>query len=208
MIFIQGLAAFFLDKVFVLMRIRNFGWTCVTILSFAIYIWFYRQNISQWFSINDLIMFSWLFAAGCLSGCYCVIDKLPIRHSLLYAITLVVLSILLFASKELAAVIAIKSGIIAALMIFALAELCIWISSKVNIDRNTVYAQTFTVFLLSWPCQAIANVVTERLLHWPYYAIMPIQFCVGIICPMILICLITKIEKKYDFHWISFILGK
>lgn len=93
-------------------------------------------------------------------------------------------------------------------MIFALIEFCIFMTSKIKLNKSALYAQTFTIFLLSWPFQAVINVLTEKILHWPYYLIMPIQFIIGITGPMVLISVINKIEKKYNIHWFSFSLGK
>lgn len=93
-------------------------------------------------------------------------------------------------------------------MIYSLSLSCVYISKRINIDKSAIYAQTFTIFVLSWPCQAIANVLIERILHQPYYIIMPVQFIVGLMFPMLLIWLIDQLEKKYNFHWISFCLGK
>ncbi len=100
------------------------------------------------------------------------------------------------------------NGLIAILMIFALLDLCIILAGIINVNKNALYAQTFVIFLLSWPCQVVANILTERILNWPYYLIMPIQFVFGLVGPILMILLIDKIEKRYSIHWISFILGK
>jgi len=145
---------------------------------------------------------------GAFSACNGWLRKIGPFASSFYAAVAFLVSVLLFSCNVPLVIAPVKAAIIAVAMIFSLSVLCVRISQKVEVNKDAIYAQTFTIFLLSWPCQAVANVITERLLQWPYYAIMPIQFCTGIIGPMMLICLIAKIEKKYNFHWISFILGK
>ncbi len=83
--------------------------------------------------------------------------------------------------------------------------MCLWLAKKITVSRSEVYAQTFTIFLLSWPVQAVVNVLLERLLEMPWYIIMPAQFISGIIGPILLI---DKIEEKLHIRWISFCLGK
>lgn len=208
MIFIQGVCGFVLDKIFMKYKIQKFGWSCVMLATFAIYVTFYKQDISHWLSVNDLITFSWLFAFGCLCGNLHIIDKMTRHKSLFVVILPFLLSILLFIVRTPYIIAPFKYAFIAVLMIYALVELCIILSDTLNLNRDALYAQTFVIFLLSWPCQAVANVLVERLLHYPFYLIMPIQFIAGIVGPMFLIYIITKIETKYNIHWISFILGK
>lgn len=207
MIFIQGVWGYVLDKLFSKLCIRKIGWTAVSFTAFLVYYFYYKQDLCQWFSVNDLIAFSWVFASGCLCGCFGLITKLSKHKSLLLTVLAFIISIVLFAWKAPYTFSPIKDGMIAIIMILSLIELCIILAQRINVNKNAIYAQTFIIFLLSWPCQAVVNIVVERLLQWPYYLIMPIQFCSGIIGPMIFIYFIIKIERKYDFHWISFILG-
>ena len=215
MIFILGVLGYFLDKLFERYKIKNYGWGISACVFFAGYVltttvcsasWWWG-GVTRWLSISDIIQFGWLYALGAFSACNNWLQKIDTPKYSVLATLSIVLAILLFLCKMPVMLTPVKTAVIATAMIFSLSKLCIYISKSVEINRNAVYAQTFTIFLLSWPCQAVANVITERVLHWPYFAIMPIQFCVGIICPMILIWLIAKIEKRYNFHWISFILG-
>lgn len=208
MIFIEGGVGYIIDSWFSKLRIRKIGWLTVTIILFIIYCCYYQKNITQWMSLNDLITFSWLFAAGCLGGCFMLIDKMTHFNSLLWVILSFILALLLFYLKVPYIMAPIMNGLIAILMIFALLDLCIILAGIINVNKNALYAQTFVIFLLSWPCQVVANILTERILNWPYYLIMPIQFVFGLVGPILMILLIDKIEKRYSIHWISFILGK
>jgi len=211
MIFALGILGYFLDKIFDSFNIKKYGWlitACIFFIGYASVMICGVEGGTRWLSISDIVQFGWIYALGAFSACNNWLHKIDSSASCVYAVVSFLVSVLFFLYKVPIVVAPVKAAVIAVVMIFSLSELCIYISQKVDVNKNAIYAQTFTIFLLSWPCQAIANVVTERLLHWPYYAIMPIQFCTGIICPMILICLIAKIEKRCNIHWISFILGK
>lgn len=208
MIFLLGAVGWFIDKVASACGRCRSIWTAVTVVSFGIYVTCFGQPVSQWFSLKDLAAFGWLFAAGASCASFRLLDRVPARSGLPFFVGAFIISLLLFFCKLSVALAAVKSAVIALVMIAAFIFLAKWLAERVDINRNALYAQTFTIFLLSWPCQAVLNVLAERLLHWPYYAVMPLQFIAGIAGPMLLIWLIDKIEHKYDFHWISFFLGK
>ncbi len=214
MIFTLGVLGYFLDKFFGSYKNRKYGWGIITSALFIGYaaVMIYGTprwgGVTRWLSISDVVQFGWVYALGAFCACNDLLRKIDTPQSRFLAILSFPVAILFFFCEVPNIIAPVKAAAIAVVMIFSLSELCIYVSKKVDVNRNAVYAQTFTIFLLSWPCQAIANVVTERLLHWPYYAIMPIQFCVGIIGPMILIYIIERFENKHNIRWISFILGK
>lgn len=213
MIFALGVMGLVLDKIFSKYNVKKYGWAITSCLALSGYSIAVSHNslsggVMRWISMSDIVQFGWVYALGAFSACNDWLQKIGTHESRILAALSFPAAILLFLCKVSFFIAPVKAAVIAVLMIFSLSEICIYISKKVDVNRNAVYAQTFTIFLLSWPCQAVANVITERLLHWPYYAVMPIQFSAGIICPMILIYIIVKLEKKYNFHWISFILGK
>lgn len=208
MIFFQGICGFILDKIFVRLKIRETGWIISTIILFVIHAATYRSNLTPWLSISDLAKFSWLFSLGCLCGSINLIERIKIKHALWIASALFVAALVSFMIADQWNLNVFVSALIAILMIIALLMICIHLARKINFDKNAIYAQTFTIFLLSWPCQILINISTERILHCPYYIIMPLQFSAGIIGPIILIRIINYIEHKYNLRWISFLLGK
>ncbi len=208
MIFIQGAVCFVADRAFIRLGIRKIGWWFSFAITFILYVAYYGENLTYWLSVSDLVKFSWVFALGCLCGCYGVIDQMNRHRSAFLTLGAFAVAVLLFESTTPLAIAAVKSGLIAVTMIYTLVALCVTLAKKINIAKDALYAQTFTIFLLSWPCQAVANVLIERILMCPYYIVMPVQFCAGIAGPMILTYLISKIETKYEIHWISFLLGK
>ncbi len=222
MIFILGIVGFAIDKLGDRLnkRIsekyskRDLGrkilWLAIFLLSSLANILCYGNKISGWFSIDDLINLGWVFALGAFCGCFKVIEIIADKANAWRALTILILTAIAFAGWQWSTPIAncIVKMAIAVLMIYALTELCARLSKKLNLNKTSIYAQTFTIFILSWPCQAVINVVTERLLGWPWYFIMPAQFVAGVVGPMLLIKLIDIIERRYRTHYISILLGK
>ena len=209
MIYILGVAGYALDALFVKLKSRKLGWSVVTVALLTVYIVLYSKRVSQWFSLRDIVVFGWVFALGALCATYNVISLVKDKHCVLVASVCMIGSIAIWCNEDCpSSLIPVRNAGVAILMIVSLVELCLWIAERINISRTSVYARTFTIFLLSWPVQAIINVVAERLLHLPFYIIMPIQFIAGIAGPMILILIINRIEKKMNIRWISFCLGK
>lgn len=208
MIFIQGIVGFILDRLFVKVKIKKIGWFLTTVALFILYVVSFHHEISRWLSASDLAKFSWFFSLGCFCASYNLLERLRLNHAQLISIILIASSLGCFAATNPWNLNAIEQASIAILMISALLLLCVSLSDRINFSRDAIYAQTFTIFLLSWPCQILINVTAERLLHWQYYIIMPLQFLAGIIGPIILIYILNYIERKHNIHWISFLLGK
>lgn len=208
MIFIQGISGFILDKLFIKFKFRKTGWAITTVILFILYAVTFQVAITPWFSVSDLVKFSWLFSLGCYCASVCFIERLRIIHPLLIAILLFAVSLVYFSFADQWSLNAFEQASIAILMILALLLLGVYLADRIKFNRNAIYAQTFTIFLLSWPCQTLCNVITERLLHCPYYIVMSLQFTTGIVGPMILIWIVNYFENKYNKHWISFLLGK
>lgn len=210
MIFIMGCIGFGADRLFCRFELRKIGWMALTSALFCVYVMTFKQDICGWFAINDLLAFGWFYSLGALCGCYkCLSRAYPrigIFNSIMsFAVALIIYPPLCAQSIMLQAVI---RAFVALLMIYSLSSLCVVVSRKLEINKDAVYAQTFTIFLLSWPCQAMVNIIIERLLGCPYCVIMPLQFVAGICGPIALILLVNQIENKFNIHWISFSLGK
>ncbi len=208
MIFILGIAGFLADRIFVKYGLSKLGWAIITAVLLILYIFTFNMEITQWFSLKDIVIFGWVFALGALCACYDSLTLLRNKYRIPISIICVSLAAILYIYASYVPFGAIRNILIAILMIISLVEPCMWLALKIHVSRTAVYTQTFTIFLLSWPVQAVANVLTERILHLPYYMIMPIQFLAGIIGPVLLILIINYIEHKFKIRWISFCLGK
>ena len=102
-----------------------------------------------------------------------------------------------------------EPNIIAALiMIISILLLCVALEDRIQIKRKSLIAQTYQIFILSWPCQLIVEIVLERILHLQWWIILPVVFFVGVIGPLLLIKVIDSFERKTNTHILSIIIGK
>ena len=72
---------------------------------------------------------------------------------------------------------------------------------------KTVEENSFSIFLLSWPVQAVAEVLLNKVLHLPALLVMACMFLSGVIGPMICVKILTAIDKKISIGWIKTIAG-
>lgn len=71
-----------------------------------------------------------------------------------------------------------------------------------SIERNS-----FTIFLLSWPVQAVAEVVLNKLLHLPALPVMACMFLSGILVPLLCVRIVAAVEKKVSLGWLREAVG-
>ncbi len=98
--------------------------------------------------------------------------------------------------------------IVAILMIALILLMCIMVEDYIGIIRSSMIAQTYQIFILSWPCQLVVEIFLERILHLQWYIILPSVFVAGIIGPLLIIIFFDKIEDLCDTRILSIIVGK
>ena len=101
-----------------------------------------------------------------------------------------------------------RNTVIAMLMIFAIVQLCRMYADKTTIQRKSPIAQTYQIFILSWPCQLVVGIVVERILHMNWMVFIPVVFLTGVVIPLILLKLIDWLEEKIHVRYVSFALGR
>ena len=72
---------------------------------------------------------------------------------------------------------------------------------------KAVEANSFTIYLLSWPAQAVAEVVFNKVLHLPALFVMICMFLSGVIVPMVCVKILTAIDRKIPIGWIKTVVG-
>ena len=88
------------------------------------------------------------------------------------------------------------------------AVLCfVAIVKKENFVLKSIEHYSFTIFLLSWPVQAVTEIILNRILHLPVLLCMAGMFAAGIAGPMLCIFMIRWIEKYIPIRWIKQIVG-
>ena len=121
----------------------------------------------DWFAINDIFKQLVYFWIGLILS-DTIIDKRNKIFKCWISIMCIILSNLV-------------SVIIGVLMIYAV----MYISELLEIKNINVLdflnGKTFTVYLFSWPCQAIVEMLTNRVLGLHWYVVMPSMFIVGMV---------------------------
>lgn len=72
---------------------------------------------------------------------------------------------------------------------------------------KTIEHYSFTIFLLSWPVQAVTEIILNKILHLPVWLCMIGMLTAGIAGPMLCVLLIRWIEKKIPIRWLKPVLG-
>ena len=72
---------------------------------------------------------------------------------------------------------------------------------------KTLEANSFTIYLLSWPAQAVAEVALNKVLHLPALFVMICMFLSGVIVPMVCVKILTAIDRKIPIGWIKTVVG-
>lgn len=206
MIFFLGWIGFVVEKYVFAHLEKKWGWSIVFVLM-LILAWNYQPIESlAWFGINDIIKYGWSYALG-LTAYYWIGERLlaTLKNGLPIGLTgggVFILSCVLW---KLAVLPVLVIGIA---MIFAIILLCkVW-EPHTGISRRSLIAQTYQIFILSWPCQLVVEIITERLLHLQWWVIIPSVFCVGVVGPLLILKLIEWFEARTKTRFLSIIIGK
>ena len=76
-----------------------------------------------------------------------------------------------------------------------------------HIGKQGTQNYSFTIFLLSWPVQAVTEIILNKILHLPVWLCMIGMLTAGIAGPMLCVLLIRWIEKKIPVRWLKPVLG-
>ena len=104
-------------------------------------------------------------------------------------------------------VLIIKKIAIAILMIFFI----LWLSNKLSFERFRIYTfisqNVYSIFILSWPCQAVVEIIANRILGFNVYLVMLLMFTSGIVGPLLIVRIIDMLENNTEVKLLSLIIG-
>ena len=200
MIYLIGIIGYLLDKIS-----KKVGtWIVVTLVAFALS--FFKSDVLGWFGGNDVLLYFMSYSMGVVS------DRMAFNMKLcnwMYLVGAVLMALVLFFTiTSGVGMIHCRNTVIAMLMIFAIVQLCRMYADKTTIQRKSLIAQTYQIFILSWPCQLVVGVLVERILHMNWMVFIPVVFITGVVMPLILLKLIDWLEEKIDVRYMSFVLGR
>lgn len=66
---------------------------------------------------------------------------------------------------------------------------------------------SYTIFLLSWPAQAVMEVLLNQLLALPVAVTMVCMFTAGILVPLLCVAVISALLKRFPTRWLEVMVG-
>ena len=175
---------------------RAAGWALLA----ATWLLLFVPQTTDWFALEDLRKTSFYFALGMVLAIRDPEARVVSKRCWLLAFPA---ALALFATAHTT----LTNSVIACLMIgFVLHVGTRFPLYKVNlfaaIERNS-----FTIFLLSWPAQAVVEVVCNKLLHLPVLLTMGLMFFAGITVPLVCVKIISLIDKRISMKWVKLAVG-
>lgn len=162
------------------------------------YLLLWLPETTDWFALEDLRKNLFWYVLGYLLADLHSFEKIIKNKLLLLGLPAAILLFLLPIDLQIVGTLLTISAI-----------LCL--GTMINIERHllmrTIERYSFTIFLLSWPFQAVVEVVLNKLLHLPVCISMIGMFTAGMVGPMICICILNWIEKYLPMRWLKPILG-
>lgn len=193
-IFFFGCFAVVLNRLFEKSKISVFIVLIISILVSFI------PDITGWFALQDMKENLCYFVFGMFLAYIGFTDNFEIKVSLFIGLPIAVLLFSICNNEYTVVMIA------CAMILFVFGIGMFW-NVKNNSVSRTIEKYSYTIYLLSWPVQAVTEVVFNKVLHMPVVIVMLGMFMGGIIVPLLCVFLINKIDKKISMRWLKLIVG-
>lgn len=165
---------------------------------------------TDWLAIKDICLELIYFCLG-IGTCNYInnnknrIFKTPIAVITMSIAVLIFVFISVTGYRWISLVQNLSTVIIAMLMIYTLLCFSMFLEKKGNGFLDYFDGKTFTIYILSWPCQAVIEILINRVLHLPWYITVICMFIVGLCIPLLFICVYKKFKHQPKF--ISLVFG-
>lgn len=164
----------------------------------ASYLLLYFPETTNWFALEDIRQNLFYYILGI--GLARVENPEKLFQNKLWLLGLPAALLLFFSTAEIKALGAVLMvGFLFCVGTMAEPERC-------PICRK-IECYSFTIFLLSWPAQAVAEVLLNKLLHLPALVTMLGMFAVGILVPLICVKVVERLEKWIPVRWLRTAMG-
>lgn len=99
----------------------------------------------------------------------------------------------------------LSNVIIGILMIYSIFYISVDLEGKCSKILDYFEGKTFSIYIISWPCQAITEIIVNRVFHIHWYFVMPSMFIAGLGVPL----LVNEIYKRLKWHpkFINLVFG-
>lgn len=166
----------------------------------ATYLLLFAPQFTNWFALEDLRKTAFYFVLGMVVADWdpeaCVVSNrwwllaFPAALALFVAVNT-----------------ALTDSLIACLMI----GFVLHVGTRLPLNKVNLFAaiekNSFTIFLLSWPAQAVVEVVCNKLLHLPVLLTMGMMFLAGITVPLVCVKIVSLIDKRISMKWVKLAIG-
>lgn len=167
----------------------------------------------RWACLSDISEMLVFFCLGIMFG-KAVTQKYRDVFKLVIAIPFFILAIVIFVlyinifyarygySSYLYEAVKLIVGI---LMLYVAMYAAVMLSEHGNRFFNYLNGKTFTIYIISWPCQAFAEITLNRILGMPWYCVMAGMFIAGITIPLLVIKIYKLLNIKNKF--LNYLIG-
>lgn len=158
----------------------------------------------NWFALNDICDQLFYFCLGiCLENIILKKRTKLFNPAIsVFAVVVAVIVFIVFKSKSyfgLTFMINVSNTVIALLMLYAVTYISVVLEKSGNKFLDYFEGKTFSIYIMSWPCQAVAEVVFNRVLHLHWYIVIPLMFCFGLGIPIAVDFLYRKLKHHPKF---------
>lgn len=185
---------------YLLLKLSNYGtaFTAFFVLAFLIAV--FPTDIN-WFALNDICDQLVFFCLGMMSQSV-ILNKTKtvlnpfvdvLSAGLAIGMFVWLRSVRYFGFQWL---LNFSNVIIGILMIYSLLYVSVALSNVGSKVLDYFDEKTFSIYIISWPCQAAVEIVVNRVLNMHWYVVMPAMFIVGLGVPL----LINEIYKRIKWH--------
>ena len=165
---------------------------------------------TNWFAIKDVCLELIYFCIGIFS-CKFILNNKGRIFKLSIALASVAFSVIfyIFMSANnfywLEWVKNISTVVIALPMIYSVLYLSVFLEKNGSKILDYLDGKTFSIYIMSWPCQATIEVLLNRVIHMYWYITMPAMFIVGLGVPLLFLCIYKRFKRQPKF--INLIFG-
>ena len=175
---------------------RAFGWA----LLIATWLLLFLPQTTDWFALEDLRKTTVYFVLGMVLAIRDPEARVVSNRCWLLAFPAAILL-----SRTVNTT--LTDSMIACLMIGFVLHIGTWLPlHKINLF-TFIEKNSFTIFLLSWPAQAVVEVACNKLLHLPVLLTMSTMFLAGITVPLICVKIVSLMDQRIPMNWVKLAIG-
>lgn len=157
-------------------------------------------EFTSWFALQDMKNNLFYYVLGMALAA--TLDAKSLFGSKVWILALPVAVLLSTISSSALGAVAIACLMIA--FIFFIGTLFDVGSKKVG---KIIERYSYTIYLLSWPAQAVVEVVFNKILHLPVIVTMSGMFLSGVLVPLVVVWMLNTLGKKINVKWLKMICG-